>query len=119
MDALRGMHYIEVDGMPVEEPDFMKFGLWLLAAQEEGRHRVGKDIANGIEVSTVFIGFNTCGDVKTPQVYETMLSWKGGWDVLIRYSSRAEAQLGHDAVVKLVQEGKLPHRHEKTDDSDG
>lgn len=64
------MHYIERDGVPVEEPDVLTWARWY----ETADRRVALAEVDDWKVSTVFLGINyRFSDIGAPLVYETMV----------------------------------------------
>ncbi len=107
-----GDRYIEVDGVPVVEPDKNKWAEWY----ERTNILVARDVLNELDVRTWFLGLNYSRE-GTPLLYETMVFgdlsatdvWEGweGWGEK-RYSTREQAFAGHQYVVARIKEGLSP-----------
>lgn len=64
---------------------------------------IGRELVDGVEVSTVFLGVDETTDGETPLVYETKI-FGGRLDGHVqRYPSREAAQAGHRATVAQLQ----------------
>lgn len=102
-DALARSQLFVLDAAnrPVRAESLMDWAKWM-----EQPHRVGKDVVNGITISTVFIGLggNVLG---TPRPFETKL-FRG--DEMMaegqRYETWDAAQRGHAAWVKWARTAK-------------
>ena len=91
--------YIEVDGVPAEEPDLMKW-----ATEFRGADRTVKKTTIGdILVSTVFLGLDHQWGEGPPLLYETMVFGGDFDEICERFSTRDGAILGHQQVVDLVR----------------
>jgi len=99
-------HYIlDANGDPVEVDDFLTWGRWF-----ETAHRViasDKDEsvgADGVHVSTVFLGLDHNFDaVGPPVLWETMVFGGPLHGEQDRYASRAAALEGHQAMCARVK----------------
>ena len=75
---------------------------WLGAHVEE--RRVGNTTVGEVEVSTMFFGLDYDWGEGPPRLYETMV-FGGELDgEMARYSTRAEAVVGHERMVERVKE---------------
>jgi hypothetical protein len=102
-----GSHYIEVDGVPVEAPDFPPFLAWMM--EHEDTRVVARDEVEGGYLSTVFVGFNTAIFAKAPEVYESMaFDDKGHIRLQFCHTTRAEAQEGHAKLLTALKLVGLP-----------
>lgn len=113
--AGRSGHYVlDRDGNPQPEPNLLVWGMWLETANEQ--RRVDFTDVGPAQVSTVFLGldysFSISGRRRVPILWETMVFWKDHELDLActRYSSREEAQAGHDAMVTRVRVAQEPLR---------
>lgn len=109
-------HYIlNAAGVPVEEPDFMKWAMWL----ETAKRTVGCTAAGGVTVSTVFLGLDhNFGSKGPPVLWETAVITNGKhlnspqeWDITERCSgSREQAEAMHARLVAkhLTHDGIKP-----------
>ncbi len=102
--AIKGLppvHFIEVDGCAVPEPNIMAWTRW----QDIAERRVRVNQRRGVEVSTVFLAIRW-GTSEPPLLYETMV-FGGDRDGEVRhYATRREAIAGHKAM--LVRLGIWP-----------
>ena len=92
-------YILRADGTPVPCDSLIAWALWLESSGQE--RRVAHDqVADGIEVSTVFLGLDhNLLDSGPPILYETMV-FGGPHDQLMkRYHTRAEAAAGHRRIV--------------------
>lgn len=86
--------------------DYMTWAMWFEANQHA--RIVGRDTVNGVNVSTVFLGLDHNWGGGPPHIFETMI-FGGGFDQETwRYSTWSEAELGHQAVVAELREGRVP-----------
>ena len=71
--------------------------------------RVALTEVGGYHVSTVFLGLDHSFDNGPPLLFETMVFLGGGGSGLAcdRYSTWAEAEAGHAAMVQKVMDGTL------------
>jgi len=73
-------------------------------------HRVAWFEDDTVEVSTVFLGYPACGSGGTnAALFETMCDYGDGWvdpplDMVSRYATWDEAELGHDLIVEKLKE---------------
>jgi hypothetical protein len=98
-----GQYVLDKDGQPVECFDTVTWGMWMQQANEE--RMVARDEANGIEVSTVFLGldhrYTMSGD---PVLWETMVFGLED-EIQMRYTSREDALEGHARMVAQFLKG--------------
>lgn len=94
--------YILKDCVPVLEPDILAFAKWF---HDSNNRILGQvEVADGIRVSTIFLGFDHQYGRGEPVLWETMV-FGGKFDQeQVRYSSDAEARSGHIAMVERVKE---------------
>jgi hypothetical protein len=110
--------YLEVGGIPVPSDDLM---FWALQMEHADRS-VGKTKVGDLLVSTVFLGLDHNYQEEGPPIlYETMVfdedhkcvdDWAGEssfWGEVQRYSTREEAQAGHEATVNAIKEAQVDH----------
>jgi hypothetical protein len=91
--------YILKDGVPVPCDDLLEWGRWMQTAK---RH-VALDWIGDVKVSTVFLGLDHQFASGPPLIYETMV-FGGPLDQnQDRYSTREEAEQGHQKMVELVK----------------
>ena len=94
-------NYILVDGEPVPESDILKWGRWF---EDADRVIARLKVAEGVEVSTVFLGLDhSFGEDGPPLLYETMVFGGKLDQELERYATLEEAQHGHDRMVTRVK----------------
>ncbi len=87
---------------PVPETDLLAWGRWM--QNHSDKRAVGRDIVGDSTVSTVFAGIDMSFEQNgAPWLYETMVFGgdNDGWGV--RYSSRKEAEEGHERAVELLK----------------
>lgn len=92
--------YIEKNGVPVAEPDLLKWGNWLEAADRQvANHEVGDE-----RISTVFLGLDhSFVEGAIPILYETMV-FGGPLDgEMERYATRTGALYGHAKMLKRAR----------------
>lgn len=92
--------YILVGGVPVPEPDLMKWGEWMRSRQNRRIDETTLD--GGVRVSTVFLGLDHAFGGGTPILFETMIfgGANDGWQD--RYETIEEARKGHRKAVELA-----------------
>lgn len=93
----RLLHYIEINGQPIPEPNILVWARWF----ETANRIVAQTQVGEATVSTVFLGFDynfwTQGQ---PLLYETLI-FGGDMDGREkRYATRAQALAGHEAVLR-------------------
>jgi len=92
---------------PVRCEDTLEWG------KQYGRadtRRVGEDFIYGLRISTVFLALDHNFHGGYPILFETMVFADdgGGSDIYVdRYRTWDEAELGHEAVCKLVRDKKI------------
>lgn len=93
-------HYILVNCVPVEEPDIMKWAMWL----ENSDRIVAQTKSGAARISTVFLGLDFSWGPGPPLLFETMVF---GCPILghlmSRYSTWPEAEDGHRITVHKVE----------------
>lgn len=99
-------HYILVDGLPVLEPDIIKWAQWL----ETANRTLGDDrLPNGVRVSTVFLGLDHSWVGKDPVLWETMVFMNGELDEYQeRYTNNVAAALGHVRALRIAKGEIVP-----------
>jgi len=90
-------NYILQGHKAVPEPDIMAWAKWF-----ESANRVVKktEVANGVEVSTVFLGIDHQFGDGDPLLFETMIFGGERDGYQDRYSTWDEALKAHEAIVK-------------------
>jgi hypothetical protein len=101
------------DGEPVHEPDILLWGRWMQGARDE--RMVARSVVGEVLVSTVFLGFNhNFKEGGKPILWETKVfggDLDGDGE---RYSSKFDAEEGHERMVEHVR--ALPEwRREKNE----
>lgn len=99
-------NYILVNGEPVLEPDILKWAKWfdkMKIGFKSSGCLLTRDEVSGVRVSTVFLGIDHNFDDRGPPVlWETMV-FSGPFDgECVRYTGKADAIVGHAAMVKRV-----------------
>lgn len=101
----RPTHYILRNGQAVPEPDLIAWAEWYKAHPEE--RRVARDgIGPDAVVSTVFLSLDHGWGDGPPLLWETMIFWLDHPldNDCERYTSRADAEAGHEAAVIKVRQ---------------
>lgn len=88
------------------EPITMKE--WGELTQDLSYKFVGNEYLHGLRVSTVWLGLNQNFLNEELEIFETMVFPEGEWGDLYckRYTTEAEAIVGHSAVVQLIKDGE-------------
>jgi hypothetical protein len=94
-----GRYILDEANNPVECPDLMQWARWMESADRHVRDTFRDDV----RVSTVFLGLdhNFC-DYGPPLLFETMVFVDGDGLEQERYSTWAEAEEGHAAMVAKI-----------------
>lgn len=96
-------HYTLENGKPVP-CDMMTWVMWFEKTPIEERRVDLTEIAEGISVSTVFLGMNyNFNPEGVPLVYETMIFGGECDEYQWRYATLGEAKAGHWAAVELAR----------------
>lgn len=98
------IHYYILDerGEPVIELDLLTWAKWYETAE---RHVALDDLGELGRVSTVFLGFDHGWHDDRPVLWESMVFGGPLDQEQVRYRSRAEALVGHAALVEAVKTG--------------
>lgn len=93
--------YYKLEGKEVVKVnDLMEWAKWL----ESADCHVAKDESHGVRVSTVFLGLDHSFGSGPPLLFETMV-FGGKLDgEMDRYHTWQEAETGHEAMKKRVEE---------------
>lgn len=92
-------YVLDEAGNPVEEPDLMRWGLWM---EKRGVRSVALTPFDGGGVSTVFLGLDHSFGEGPPVLWETMIFGGEHDGYQNRYTSRAEALIGHTKACVLA-----------------
>jgi hypothetical protein len=95
-----GDRYILKDGVPVPEPDLIK---WAQSFEDMDSRRVAHTEIGDIHVSTVFLGLGHSFGGGTPILFETMIFGGEHDQYQERYETLEEAMHGHERAVALVK----------------
>lgn len=95
--------YILRDGEPVPVDDVIEWGRWFEGADEE--RRIGATDVGDVHVSTVFLGLDHSFGHGPPLLFETMVFGGEHDEWQDRYSTRTQAEAGHEAVVSALRNG--------------
>ena len=98
---MRG-RYILLDGQPVPCDNVLEWAQWF-ETSDETRRIERTQIAEGVEVSTVFMGLDHSFGEGPPLLYETMVFGGRLDEETERYSTVKHALEGHDQMVKRVR----------------
>lgn len=93
--------YILVYGIPVIEPDLIKWAEWFegIANRRIAFTEIGK-----VHISTVFLGLDhNFSESGTPILFETMIFNGDNDQFQERYHTLEEAMLGHERAVAIVK----------------
>ncbi len=96
----------------VPAPDVLT---WAQAFETTTRRIALTDVAEGIQVSTVFLGMNHQWGEGPPLLFETMVFWRGGGPLdeeQDRYSTYHAAEQGHEAMCARVRDALAALRQE-------
>lgn len=75
--------------------------IWVNLIGDEANKAVNANyLANGISISTVWLGLNHNWEAGKPLIYETGVFREGKELELVRYSTRVQALAGHKEMVK-------------------
>lgn len=92
--------YILKDGVPVPEPDLIK---WARSFKNIDNRRVAFTEIGDVHVSTVFLGLDHSFGGGKPVLFETMI-FEGEHDgYQERYCTLEDAMIGHERAVALVR----------------
>ena len=93
--------YYDKQGNPLTRDEYFA----LLIAIDQNYKRVAATDVRGVRLSTVWLGLDHGYDGE-PLIFETMQFGGEGDGNIERYSTLEEAQAGHDAWVKRIQESE-------------
>lgn len=96
-------YILDANDQPVVCDDVLEWGRWFEGADD--RRRVARTEFEGGYVSTVFLGLDhnfTHGD---PVLWETMIFGGPHDGYQERYTSKADAEIGHQIAVELAKGG--------------
>lgn len=100
-------YVLDADRNPVPEPDPLRFARWMDDAA--GRTIARTNLARGVEVSTVCLGWNHNLSAGAPILFETWVRGDVVPDRFIRYRTWDEAAAGHaEIVAALIADRKAP-----------
>lgn len=91
-----GKYVLDADGN-VREAELMEWAMWFEDA--DNRRVAYTKFDDGTEVSTVFLGLDHSFGDGPPVLWETMAFGPRANDIQERYTSREDAQAGHDRIV--------------------
>jgi hypothetical protein len=95
--------YILVGHEPKRCDDLLEWGRWF----EKAERHVAEDYLPGdVHVSTVFLGLDHRWGEGPPLLFETMIFGGPNNEYQERYSTWAEAEIGHAKAVTLAKEAK-------------
>ncbi len=102
--------YVLVDGYVMPEPDIRAWSRWFNQTRDE-RVVARDEVERGVVVSSVFLGMDHSFGFGPPVLWETMIFGPDDhpWtDYMERYTSREDAEAGHQRIVTAIQQGELP-----------
>jgi hypothetical protein len=89
--------YYDRNGQPID------LYTWSVRFHDKDYQRVAKDEGDGWKVSTVWLGLDHQFGDGPPLIFETMVFGGPLDDETVRYSTLAEAEAGHAAVLERVR----------------
>jgi hypothetical protein len=94
-------YILDQNGDPVPEPDLMKWAEWF---ERTDRHLAEDNLANGVQVSTVFLGVDHAWvhENSQPVLWETMIFGGEHDQYQRRYTSKKDAAEGHAHAIRLA-----------------
>lgn len=95
-------YILDAQGEPVPCEDLLTWARWYEGGIE--KRRVARTTIGEVEVSTVFLALDHSFCEGPPILYETMVFGGPLDQELDRYSTRSEAEAGHEKWVRMVQE---------------
>lgn len=94
--------YILIEKIPFPVNDIIEYSMWY--KNHEPECVVGKTHLNGIEISTVFLGFDqSLGNSTKPDLFETMIFGGEHDGFKKRYATWIGAEAGHKKAEELVR----------------
>lgn len=110
-DSRTRPRYYDLDGNPIDLAE------WSVRFEDrgsdpEGEWRIGEDgFEDGnVRVSTVWLGLDhSFTEEGPPLIFETMIFGGPHDSFQRRYSTKEEAQKGHERVVEAIREGRDPN----------
>jgi hypothetical protein len=93
-------YILDAEHNPVLETDFQKWSMWMFT--DHDRRQVKLTEQGDVWVSTVFLGLDHHFGLGPPMLYETMSFIEFEGQQQWRWSTWAEAEVGHDMVVSIV-----------------
>lgn len=97
MDLMKGK-YILNGRLAVQAKNLLEWSAFM----QKGDRRVGFDIVEDIEVSTVFIGLDL-SSAEDPLLFETAIFSADDTTIVNRYFTWAEAEEGHRKIVNHLE----------------
>lgn len=99
--------YFDIDGNPITVAE------WGILHLDQSYTRIGRQEFEGnIYVSTVWLGINHQWRDGPPIIFETMIFSKNDLypygDEQMRYSTKAEAEKGHQRTCEDIEHGRRP-----------
>ena len=92
-------YILDESGNPVVEPDLMKWGHWMGTGN---RHIALDRLAEGVKISTLFLGVDYNFGEGPPILFETMIFGGEHDQYQERYETREQALEGHKRAVQLA-----------------
>jgi len=100
-----GCYILDEQQQPVPEPSLVQWCLWM--DQHADQLQLAIDAVAGVRISTVFLGMDHGYTPQQPVLWETMI-FGGPLDrQQVRYTSQAEALVGHQEAVWRVRHHPL------------
>ena len=89
------------NGVPIQEPDLIKWGLWF--EDHNDQRMVERTKIGDAEISTVFLGLNHAFGEGPPLLYETMVFGGALEGEMLRTATLEEAKAAHEHLSARVK----------------
>ena len=96
---MSAMYILDAEGQPRPENDPAVWGAWMQTAN----CKVALTHLENADISTVFLGLDYAFGGGPPLLWETMIFGGRHDDYQVRYSTLADAKLGHAEAVALAR----------------
>lgn len=90
------MNYYDLDGNPID------METWATRFEDVDGRRIGLDERGDVRISTVWLGLDHQWGDGPPLIFETMVFGGEHDGEMRRYSTREQAERGHEAMVRSV-----------------
>lgn len=97
-------YILDEEGNPIPCENLLEWGKWF----QDADRKVERTQIGDVTVSTIFLGLDhSYSDEKKPILYETMVFGGRPDEYMRRYSTKVEAQKGHDEIVEKLKNGEV------------